>query len=56
MTQAALGLVSEDGQPQPVEAARAPELLRAADDCRCDPASGDDGEGGENQARVSTLS
>ena len=46
--QAALRLVSEDCEPQPVEAAGAPELLRAADDCRRDPTSGDDGEGRED--------
>ena len=43
-------MVSEDCEPQPVEAAGAPELLRAADDSRRDPASRDDGEGGEDQA------
>ena len=51
--QAALGMVSEDGEPQPVEAAGASELLRAADDSGGHPAGRDDGEGGENQARVS---
>ena len=53
MTQAPLRLVCEDREPQPLEAARAPELLRAADDRGRDPAGRDDGEGGEDQARVS---
>ena len=51
--QAALGLVCEDSEPEPVEAAGAAELLGAADDSRGDPESRDDGEGGEDQTRVS---
>ena len=51
--QAALGLVCEDCEPEPVEAAGASELLGAADDSRGDPESRDDGEGGEDQTRVS---